>query len=54
MRLFLNEKEVPVLMRALSLILSNGSMDEIRIAQTLLERIATCNELQGHKPRMKG
>ena len=46
MRLFLNEKEVPVLMRALSLILLSGSTDEIRIAQTLLGRIAICQEKQ--------
>ena len=54
MRLFLNRKEVPTLIRALSLILRDGSSDEVRIAEALLERIATCQERQGYKPRVKG
>ena len=50
MRLFLNEKEAPVLMRALSLLLVKGTADEASIAQALLERIATCQERQGRSP----
>ena len=54
MRLFLDKKEASVLERALSLILREGSADEAAIAQTLLERIATCQDRQGYKPRVKG
>ena len=53
MRLYLNEKEAPVLMRAPSLSLYKGTADEANIAQALLERIATCKELQGYKPTRK-
>jgi hypothetical protein len=53
-RVYFDKKEVPTLIRALSLILREGSPDEVRIAEALLERITTCQERQGYKPRVKG
>lgn len=53
MRLYLNEKEAPVLMRALSLLLEKGTADEANIAQALLSKITLCQERQGYKPTRK-
>ena len=53
MRLYLNEKEAPVLMQALSLLLEKGTADEANIAQALLSRITLYQERQGYKPTRK-